>query len=252
MKLYGKERSDEEIREFVLREYELSMRHPRTRFREMLAIIPEAPGKLALDYGCGWGHYAIELQKKGYSVDAIDLDPNEIAICNHVWGKQEKIRYLNKTITEYEDKKFDLIVSSQVIEHVHNVGNYLSEINRTLKDDGTLVIGLPNIINPRFIIPLFYKRHIAHLKSINERILSSYSKGSDHINGWDPHHFVILMSSMGFKLEEYVPAEGIPFPMWKPFNGRVWFTRLKRFRNFSYTMLFKFSKVAKRRVENYD
>jgi SAM-dependent methyltransferase len=44
----------------------------------------------------------------------------------------------------FGDGKFDIVVSSQVIEHVLNYEKYLTEILRVLKRTGILIIGTPN------------------------------------------------------------------------------------------------------------
>ena len=111
------------------------------RFHAIMSLIPS--GGSVLDYGCGWGHFSIAMRDKGNKVTAVDYSQNEIDICHLVWGKQDSIEYLNKPISDFHDNSFDCVLSNQVIEHVHNVGNYLSEINRVLKINGLLVISLP-------------------------------------------------------------------------------------------------------------
>lgn len=43
----------------------------------------------------------------------------------------------------FEDKKFDSIVTNQVLEHVFTPNEFLSEINRVLKKDGKLLLTVP-------------------------------------------------------------------------------------------------------------
>lgn len=252
MKLKGKECTPEEAKEFVLNEQKLSRENKRSRFNDTFAQIPDGSGKSALDYGCGWGYLAVELEKKGYKVDAIDLNADDIDLCKYVWKDTYNINFSKTPISDFESGKFDLVLSTQVIEHVHNVGNYLAEINRVLKKGGVLTITLPNIITPRFIIPMMYKQYFSILKNENDKILKNYVKGSDHINGWDPFHFVILMSTLGFQLDAYVPSEGLAFPMFKPFKKYYRFIDWVRVRNFSYTMIFRFTKIKDVQIGNND
>ncbi|MBN2570498.1 MAG: hypothetical protein JXA68_00100, partial [Ignavibacteriales bacterium] len=96
------------------------------------------------------------------------------------------------------------------------------------------------------------------LKMVNIEILddskTTLSHIRGHINAWDPLHFTNLISKFGFKLEKYIPSEGIPFPMKKPFKPywRGWISRLKRFRNLSYNMHFLLTKIRNVKVGNYD
>lgn len=47
------------------------------------------------------------------------------------------------TKMSYEDKKFDVVLSNQVLEHIKDEQKCLSEINRVLKDDGIAIINIP-------------------------------------------------------------------------------------------------------------
>ncbi len=104
-----------------------------------------------LDYGCGTGifsHYLFE--KYGCNIDAVDISKNEIENAKSAWQK-DKVNWIVAENFDYPFEKYDIIISSQVIEHVHNVGNYLCRINFMLKPDGRLIIGLPNNLNFRYL-----------------------------------------------------------------------------------------------------
>jgi len=53
---------------------------------------------------------------------------------------------LNSTI-ELEDNLFDLIISTETIEHLYNPHGFLKELSRVLKQGGRLIITTPNIHN---------------------------------------------------------------------------------------------------------
>lgn len=248
--LYGEEKSAEEIRNFIDDYVHKIRSFKHDRYHAILSLIPENTGRV-LDYGCGWGHFTIAIRDKGNLVSAIDLSQNQIDICNIAWGVQENIEYKCINITDFPDDYFDCVLSNQVIEHVHNVGSYLTEINRVLKPGGVLVISLPNIMNPRFFLPMLRGDMEGWLKRHNSNMLENYDKGEDHINAWDPQHFTTLLSSMGFRLDRYLPTEGIPFPMRRPFKGYV-YSKNKRISNLSYTMTFKFTKLNRKHIGNND
>lgn len=238
MKLYGEERPDGEIREFVLdykREIESD---PRNRYIEVRKLVP--PRGRVLDYGCGWGAFSKLLEEQGNEVLGIDHDDNAVEISRMVWGRSERLRFERSAITDLETATFDCVVSNEVIEHVHNPGNYLHQINRVLAPGGRLVISLPNVITPRLALPLLSPRLPGYLRQISEQTRAGYRKEQHHINAWDPAHFVRLVSSVGFALGDYRPMEGIALP-----HSRFWpsYVRLRPFRNFSYSMAFSFTRV---------
>lgn len=250
MKLYNEEKDDNEIISFVQKYVESVRSNEKDRYNEILSLVPDGKG-YALDYGCGWGHYAVALRKKGYDVLAIDLSENEIEICRLVWGNQKGISFETRGIESIDNKQFDCVLSSQVIEHVHNPGYYLSQINRIMKRKGKLIISLPSIMNPRFILPLLAKDMNNRLKTHSKLILENYNKTHDHIQAWDPFHFVALCASVGFLVEHYIPMEGMPFPFARPFKPYMYF-RSQRLRNLCYTMAFSFSKVKDVEIEATD
>jgi len=54
---------------------------------------------------------------------------------------------LNKEKLPYPDNQFDIIIFTEVIEHIYNPGFVLKEINRILKPKGKLYLSTPNLIN---------------------------------------------------------------------------------------------------------
>lgn len=245
--LYGEFKTDGEIRLFVMDYVKKVKETVEDRFHAIMSLIPS--GGNVLDYGCGWGHYSIAIRDKGNIVTAIDYSQNEIDICSVVWGKQDSIEFVNKPISSFDNESFSCVLSNQVIEHVHNVGNYLSQINRVLKGDGLLIISLPNIMNPRFLFGMLHSGMEEKLIRLSEECIDGYEKSQDHINAWDPAHFTRLLASVGFKLERYVPTEGVAMPFRKPFKP-CWYTNLNRIKNLSYTMTFCFRKCKNITVDN--
>lgn len=97
---------------------------------------------LALDIGCGEGWISREIRKKGYYV--IGLDKNKKNL-----GKAKK--NCNKTVIydcqkklPYPKNYFDLVVCSDVLEHLKCPEMTLNEIHRILKSQGICIIRIPN------------------------------------------------------------------------------------------------------------
>jgi len=250
--IYNQERTAEEAKKFVHEHYQKVLANKKGRYYYNLDLI-EGESLKILDYGCGWGFYSIELSSKGHQVTAIDF-PNEIEICNIAWDEMKNVTFSTQKIKELPNDYFDVVLSSQVIEHVHNPGNYLHQINRVLKNDGKLIISTPNTINPRFILPMFSPNFLSNIMQKNNKTLSSYEKSQDHIQAWDPMHFAKLLGSCGFQVEKYVPGGGIAFPMKKPFPFyiRNWISRMAIFKSFSYTMHFRCTKAKYVKIDNED
>ena len=112
----------------AIREYELGLE---------LDMLPPT-GKL-LEIGAGTGWQANILQDKGYDVSAIDIpESNYAQDC-----VRQITRYDGRQIP-YEDDTFDIIFSSNVLEHIPHLREFQNEIHRVLKPDGCVLHILPS------------------------------------------------------------------------------------------------------------
>ncbi|MBV7338402.1 class I SAM-dependent methyltransferase [Chloroflexi bacterium TSY] len=230
------------------------------RTAHLLDMLPAKGHVNILDYGCGWGVFTRLIGQHNHeaNVVGIDVDQDSLQIADAWLSDQPNVAISHQTITEIEPSTFDYVISMQVIEHVHNVGNYLQSINRILKPDARLLITLPNLMNPLHILRLFFSLHRLRQKvrKHSEFILDNYQKELHHINGWDPYHFTTLVSSMGFRVEDVRMVDGVPLPYLGKLLRRkslvYWRTKIPGLRNLSTRMLFKLQKVGLVEISNTD
>jgi len=98
------------------------------------SFAPEGQGRLALDLGCRDGSWSKRLEDLGYEVIAADIAPIY----------EETVRVDANRVLEFKDSVFDLIWSSEVIEHLKNPVFSLAEMTRVLKPGGRLILTTPN------------------------------------------------------------------------------------------------------------
>lgn len=96
-------------------------------------------GKKMLEIGAGAGWQAKTLQEKGFDIEGIDLKESNL-VKERIWPV---IDYDGKNIP-FPDETFDIIFSSNVLEHIPHVAEFQSEIKRVLKKDGIVVHILPS------------------------------------------------------------------------------------------------------------
>lgn len=94
-----------------------------------------------LDIGTGTGHFLDYMKRKGWKVDGIEINDNARAYANANFGIE-----INSPegIAELGSGNFDIITMWHTLEHFYNPGKYLEESLRLLKEDGYLVVALPN------------------------------------------------------------------------------------------------------------
>lgn len=252
----GSNYNEEEIKEIVKEYYEHVFSKKSDRHVAMQVLFPKELDANAeiLDYGCGMGGISqLFYDRYKCHVDAVDISKNELQKAIIAYGDNPKIDFILLDDFKFRKEHYDLVFSSQVIEHVHNPGNYLERINYMLKEDGYLLIGLPNIVNFNYLINLlFFSKKRMHKHANN--MLENYSKANNHINGWDPLHFITFATSCGFKLVDYIPTEGTPLTgvLYKiPVIGKYLY-RIPLQTRLSYTMFFLFKKDKYVEIGNSD
>lgn len=111
--------------------------------KEIKDFLPKVKGKDVLDFGCGTGRYAVPLAKKGAKVVAIDFTPAMIRRAKEKAKSAkvlDKIKFQQMDIQKYKpNKKFDLIISMLVQDHIQDIGKSIDVISGASKV-GTEVI----------------------------------------------------------------------------------------------------------------
>ncbi len=97
-----------------------------------------ATGKV-LDFGAGTGQQALLLKQFGLDVDAID-----VASSPNLESRVFDVTTYDGISLPFPDAHFDVVMSSNVLEHVQNLPNALRELSRVLKPGGTMLHVLPS------------------------------------------------------------------------------------------------------------
>src|SRR5690606_16827075 len=91
-----------------------------------------------LELGAGTGYQALQLEQLGYRVTAVDL-PSSVYAVARVF---EVIDFDGRRLP-FSDGSFDVVFSSNVLEHVIDLDNILAEIRRVLAPGGVAIHVLP-------------------------------------------------------------------------------------------------------------
>ena len=112
--------------------------------RYKFAVSRIKPDQRLLDIASGAGYGTALLLKHGCKVVGADYDEQAIteAQIKYKHGNFVRADVIN---IPFEDKSFDVLVSFETIEHVHDGNRFLSEVYRVLKPGGTFICSTPNI-----------------------------------------------------------------------------------------------------------
>jgi len=142
----------------------------RVVFGKLLKGI-ELKGKEFLEIGCGLGYFSQMAYKKGANVTAVDIGERLVEKTKKKIP-DAKILLASAADLPFKDECFDIVLSTEVIEHVEDQKKALSEQMRVLKKGGYLVLTTPNkVFKPVFDFLSFIKFRPYHG---NEKWISSY------------------------------------------------------------------------------
>ncbi|HUQ30355.1 MAG TPA: class I SAM-dependent methyltransferase [Candidatus Paceibacterota bacterium] len=123
----------------------------RARARVMLRAASRLPAAgRALDAGCGYGIYSFSLAERGWTVDSIDLETVRIEEIKKMLTEAPDLAARVHPVAgslatlPFQDQVYDLIVCSEVIEHMPEDVPALNELARVIKPGGTLLLSVPH------------------------------------------------------------------------------------------------------------
>ena len=99
--------------------------------------------KNILEIGCGNGNIAIPIASLGHRVKAIDAHGPSIEIAK---GRNRfpNLQFEHVPLEQVELKDFDVIVLTEVLEHVPRCGDMLGHISRGMRPGARLILTVPN------------------------------------------------------------------------------------------------------------
>ena len=110
-----------------------------------------------LEIGCNCGATLIEVKNRYKNSNLYGLDFNQYTakIANYNANVQTtKIQYIDLSI--YEESFFDYVILGDIIEHVYNPKELLTNIFKYLKKDGYIISTIPNVMHFSIIRDLLY------------------------------------------------------------------------------------------------
>jgi len=157
------------------------VKDPTTNLRSRLLLrtlkkyIAEAEDTISvLDAGCGMGQFTSLLSDKGYIVRGIDISDMAIEKARDLYPRIDfKVCSLEDKLP-FGDQIFDVVWSTEVIEHIYDVYTYLHEVNRVLKSNGLFIMTTPyhGLIKNLAIVLFRFDTHFCNIEGGHIRFFS--------------------------------------------------------------------------------
>jgi 2-polyprenyl-3-methyl-5-hydroxy-6-metoxy-1,4-benzoquinol methylase len=103
-------------------------------------------GKDALDVGCGLGFLSQRLRERGANVIACDVGPTLVERTRQRVGCAGVVADVMRLTEQFGRDSFDLVVSSECIEHTPDPRVALWQMAAILKPGGYLAVSTPNLV----------------------------------------------------------------------------------------------------------
>src|SRR3954467_9537034 len=115
---------------------------------------PIEPGEQVLDLGCGFGRHAFEAYRRGANVVAVDRSADEVAQVTAMFRAMEaagevppglRARAVRADLLAlpFPDASFDVVMASEVLEHIPADEIALAEIARVVRPGGRVAVTVP-------------------------------------------------------------------------------------------------------------
>jgi len=117
----------------------LHPKHRLMRYHDFF-VLRVKPGERVLDIGCGNGALAYDVAVKGFTeVVGIDLNQANIEMAKTRFS-HPRVQYIHgDALKDLPQKSFDVVILSNVLEHLPNRSQFLAQIQATVKPKRMLI-----------------------------------------------------------------------------------------------------------------
>lgn len=126
---------------FINNIYHLVRRYMLRNKRQLIEKMSRKKSGSLLDIGTGTGFFLNEMANHGWKVTGTEKNKNAR---NFAKNKFNININTPSDIKNFSEKQFDVITLWHVLEHIYNLNDYMEHLFRLMKDDGLLIIAVPN------------------------------------------------------------------------------------------------------------
>lgn len=184
--------------------------------RKRLQTIPFSSNKKVLDLACG-----VNLLGKTFSDNVYAIDTSKEAIrFARKNGINAKLGDVEKKF-DYPNNYFDIVIASQIIEHLVNPDHLILEAKRVLKKGGIIIIITPNLASwlNRGLLLFGFQPFFTEVSTIDKtlgiKFIRKFTKVRStvgHLRLFTPGALKDILELHEFKVSKTAGMEFSPFP----------------------------------------
>ena len=134
-----------------------------------------------LDIGCGGGLLSEPMSRMGANVTGIDASDKNIKIAKlHSKKNKLKIKYLCSSPEKLKiEKKFDVILNMEIVEHVEDIDFFLKSCSKLLKKNGLMFVATINKTLKSYIFAIIGAEYVLRWLPIGTHEWEKFVKPED-------------------------------------------------------------------------
>ena len=159
---------------FVNRLYQIVRKKTLRQKRRLICKTTGKQRGTLLDVGSGTGAFVNEMKQNGWEVTGLEPDEDARRVAKESFHCELKS---TDVLFSLPENAFDVITLWHVLEHVHDLKNYLHQFKKLLKPDGRLVIAVPNYtsfdasVYRQYWAAYDVPRHLYHFSPLSMKLL---------------------------------------------------------------------------------
>jgi len=159
---------------FINQLYQIVRKRTLRKKRLLITKVTGRKSGTLLDVGSGTGAFVNEMKQNGWEVTGLEPDEDARKVAKESFHCELKSTHELFSLSE---NTFDVITLWHVLEHVHDLHNYLHQFKKLLKHDGRLVIAVPNYtsfdasVYDEYWAAYDVPRHLYHFSPLSMKLL---------------------------------------------------------------------------------
>ena len=159
---------------------------------KMIKPVTSFQDKRVLEVGCGLGVFCMHVARNGGNAIGIDISRSAIMEAKTLtkqYNVQENVEFVvsDARFLPFIDCSQDMIVSSEVLEHIEGHEKAFHEFARLIDQSGYICITVPNLISSLFFEVVFFKvmgqpKYVQRFLNVEKEYVFHYPKVKRLVN----------------------------------------------------------------------
>ncbi|MBC8462272.1 MAG: class I SAM-dependent methyltransferase [Deltaproteobacteria bacterium] len=201
---------------------EYTRRYKEILHRSILEHVKNRSPCSVLDIGCRWGKdlQRVAVMNADIDIFGVDICSDAIKVASKKFEKNQNVHLYQAKgeVLPFKDNYFDIIFSSEVIEHIDQVEQFIKEVHRVLKNQGAFIITTPSKFNYTHLIgklvPSPFKKS---LRKLVYYINPGDPDVNPHVREYTPGQLRQLFEQNGFRVGRIIGGT-LRVPVWPLFE----------------------------------